>query len=88
MEFAAATTDNAHWKKLNHQLLLCSKHDDTKVGLPWLLITLVYRTEYNNIYWSHTVPLIGQLPQTLLPTALIRLATMWILTLIVRLPPY
>ena len=33
MEFAAATTDDNHWKALNHQLLLCSKDDDTKVGV-------------------------------------------------------
>ena len=32
MEFAAATNVDGHWKDLNHQLLLYSKDDSSKVG--------------------------------------------------------
>jgi len=41
-EFAAATSVDTHWKDLNHQLLLYSKDDSSKVGPVQFLAHVAY----------------------------------------------
>ena len=50
VEFAAATTADTQWKALNHQLLLYSKDDDSKVWLLWLHYTKDYKWNYHLLY--------------------------------------